>query len=387
MTIQNPPGWIQALSTHTAAQLRTYLASFQAGGFPDNTSLRARGGVHPTLGNHFLVAQAGSPNMTVIVSSGVCSIPGSENSLQGNYIAVNDAPVTLSISAAHASLARIDIVVVNVRDAQYSGVSNDVQLQVITGTPASSPAVPTAPANSITIAQIAVGAGVTSIVTANITDTRDYMTATGGVMQIRNLAAAPSSSIIQEGQLLWAMDTNTLYLHDGSANNQVYPHAVTQFVRKTADETINNSASQQDDDHLTLPIAANTTYTFEVYCSINVFSANGWKAGFSFPSSPTEVSWMQFGPLANGDGGNSSGSQQAHWTSGALGQTSSPASSAANTGGLSQGTAFDTWHWIKGHIINGANAGNLRLRWAMNAASGNNLIVRTNSWMEVRRIG
>jgi len=223
MTILNPPGWIQALSTHTAAQMRMYLASLQAGTFSSATSLRARGGVHQGFGTEFAVTQAGSPNMTVLVGSGACSIPGSESSTQGNYFAVNDAQVTLSIAAAHATLARIDIVVVNVRDAQYSGASNDVQLQVITGTPASSPAVPAAPANSITVAQVAVAANDTAITNGEITDTRIYMAALGGQIRARSDATRPGSTEISAGQRVWSMDVGREYIWDGAAYNQVYP--------------------------------------------------------------------------------------------------------------------------------------------------------------------
>lgn len=231
MTILNPPGWIQALSTHTAAQLRTYLAALQAGGFPDNTSLRARGGVHPTIGTQFAVTQAGSPNMTVLVAAGAASIPGSLSSSQGNYFVVNDASVTLSISAAHATLARIDIVVVNVRDAQYSGADNDAQLQVITGTPASSPVAPTAPDNSITLAQVAVAALATTITTANITDTRRYMSAVGGVINATNEAARPTSSEIQAGQLVYSNSNSKLFLWNGTSYQQVSPGPLGVIAR------------------------------------------------------------------------------------------------------------------------------------------------------------
>jgi hypothetical protein len=162
--------------------------------------------------------------MTVLVESGVACIPGTESGAQANYWATNDAQVTLSISAAHATLPRIDIVVVNIRDTFYSGASNDSQLQVITGTPASSPAVPTAPANSITICQVAVGAAVTSIVDANITDVRYYLASAGGVINSRTLAAAPvGGTEVTEGQLVWDMTTNRLYVWDGTAYVLVWP--------------------------------------------------------------------------------------------------------------------------------------------------------------------
>lgn len=223
MAILNPPGWLQnAGATHSASQLRTYLAGFQAASLA-STTLQARGGVHPSSGQSFLVTQAGSPNMTVLVESGLVSIPGTLSGTQGNYLVCNDAQVTLSITAAHATLPRIDIVVVNIRDSQYSGVSNDAQMQVIAGTPASSPVAPSAPDNSITIAQIAVGAAVTSITNANITDVRFYIAAVGGVINARTEATRPGSTEIVEGQPVWTMDNNKLWLWDGSAYSQLYP--------------------------------------------------------------------------------------------------------------------------------------------------------------------
>lgn len=230
MTILTPPGWLQnAGTTHTAAQLRIYLAALQAGMSGGATSLRSRGGVHPGLGQEFLVTQTASPSMGVLVESGVISIPGSLSSTQGNYFASNDAQVTLSISAAHATLPRIDIVVVNVRDSFYSGANNDVQLQVVTGTPASSPVAPTAPDNSLTIAQVAVGAAVTSIVNGNITDTRIYMAAAGGVINARNDAARPASTEIVEGQPVWTMDNNKLWVFDGTDYAQVFPGGLVKI--------------------------------------------------------------------------------------------------------------------------------------------------------------
>lgn len=240
MTMLTPPLGLQnAGATHTAAQLRTYLASLQAGNASSATALLSRGGVHPTLGSSFQVTQAGSPNMTVLVGSGVCSIPGSESATQGNYFACNDAQATLVVTAAHATLARIDLVVVNVRDSFYSGANNDVQLQVVAGTPASSPVAPTAPNNSITIAQIAVGAAVSSITNGNITDTRTYMAATGGVLNVATEAGRPTTSSIDEGQLVWTMDTNKLWVHNGTSYVQMYPNSLGVIARgnRTSDKT------------------------------------------------------------------------------------------------------------------------------------------------------
>ncbi len=232
MTIMNPPGWLQnAGDTHTAAQLRTYVGALLSGttGASGDT-LRPNGGVHPELGTEFAVTQAGSPNMTVLVGSGVVIIPGNLSNPQGMYFVANDASVTLSISAAHGSLSRIDLVVVNVRDSFYSGADDDAQLQIITGTPASSPSAPTAPDNSITLAQVLVGPGVTTITNGVITDTRFYFSAVGGVMKVINEAARPGTLNIGEGQLVWTADNNKLWIWDGSAYDEIWPNDWTTWT-------------------------------------------------------------------------------------------------------------------------------------------------------------
>ena len=217
-------GWLQnAGAVHTAAQFRMYHAMLMAGNAGGSGGLRARGGVHSTFGAELAVTQTGSPSMGVLVDTGMASVPGSENATQGNYYAVNDAQVTLSVTAAHASLARIDIVVINVRDAFYSGVNNDIQLQVIAGTPASSPVAPSAPNNAITLAQIAVGAGVTSITNANITDVRFFLASAGGVIRAKNDSLRPASFEIGPSQLVWSNDVGRMYLWDGAAYQTIYP--------------------------------------------------------------------------------------------------------------------------------------------------------------------
>jgi hypothetical protein len=94
----------------------------------------------------------------------------------GTYVTYNDASVVLSLTTADPTNPRIDLVCATVNDAYYTGSLNNVVLQVVTGTPAGSPVAPALPANSITLATVAVGAGATAITNANITDTRVLVT-------------------------------------------------------------------------------------------------------------------------------------------------------------------------------------------------------------------
>lgn len=182
------------------------------------SSLKNFGGVHPNLGGLFLTQQAGSPNMTVDVLSGVAYIPGTEGSKQGTYTVLNDATVNKTVAASDPSLPRIDIVVLKVQDSFYSGGTNAWSIAVVTGTPAGSPSVPAAPANSITISQIAVAAGATSITNANITDRRSWSTSVGGMVRCTS-TTRPGwvTSAVGLGQEIYETDTGLALIWNGTA--------------------------------------------------------------------------------------------------------------------------------------------------------------------------
>ncbi len=116
--------------------------------------------------NEMTVTVSDPPGMSIIVATGTAMV-------QGRFCE-NDAALTMTISTAHSTYARIDRVVV--RLSAVSGRTIDIV--VIAGTPAASPVAPALTQTSgiweIPLAQIAVGAGVTSILTANITDQRVF---------------------------------------------------------------------------------------------------------------------------------------------------------------------------------------------------------------------
>lgn len=199
MTVQNPPIFLQA-SSHPAEDTRRALGS-----------LLVANGVVAT--GDLAVTQNGTPNMTVNVAGGRVAIAGSEATYQGTYLCENRGTTNLVIAASDATNPRIDLVVAKVQDAGYSGATNAWSLAVVTGTPAASPAVPTAPANSMIVAQIAVGATVTTILTANITDKRTRAAGLGGRV---TCTAATRPSAPFAGLEIYETDTGRFLAYDGS---------------------------------------------------------------------------------------------------------------------------------------------------------------------------
>jgi hypothetical protein len=203
MAVVNPPGFLQnAGATHTAEQMRNHFGAY-AGGSTASLGMIPRGGVNYARGNGLQVTQSGTPGMSVVVKSGVAVIPGTQGAKQGVYEVLNDADVTLSIAAAHATLNRIDIVCFKVEDTAYSGVTDASSLVVVTGTPAASPVAPAAPNNSITLASVSIVALDTSITNGEITDSREYFIAAGGILPIRSSGQRPGAGTTIPGHMNW----------------------------------------------------------------------------------------------------------------------------------------------------------------------------------------
>ena len=162
MTVRTPPSWLQNGSHPAENDRLTTQALWATTGIINSASLA--------------VTQNTPPGLSVVVASGWAAIVGTTQANMGTYVTYNDASVVLSLNTANPTNPRIDLVCATVNDAYYTGSLNNVVLQVVAGTPAGSPVAPALPANSITLATVAVGAGATAITNANITDTRVLVT-------------------------------------------------------------------------------------------------------------------------------------------------------------------------------------------------------------------
>ena len=115
------------------------------------------------VGSELAVIQHTPADMIVIVGTGEAWVQGVRYT--------NSAAKDIAITAAHATLARIDRIIL-----RLTWAANTFQAVVLTGTAAASPAAPTLTQDAstweISLAQVAVAAAATSILTANITDER-----------------------------------------------------------------------------------------------------------------------------------------------------------------------------------------------------------------------
>lgn len=231
MALRTPPSWLQQ-GSHPA----------------ENDRLAAQGLISSTgiLGSTSLaVTQSATPAMSVSVAAGWGAIVGNYTTNMGVYQFYNDAATTLTVTAADVTNPRIDRVVATINDAYYSGLLNNVTFTVVAGTPAASPTAPAIPTNSISLATIAVAANATSIVNANITDTRVS-------------ASSPLVSSLLNAQLIAPIEKTTV-----SAT--------------AATGTINFDLSTQADLYYTTNASANFTLNFRASStvSLNTLLATG----------------------------------------------------------------------------------------------------------------
>ncbi|MGE0399952.1 MAG: hypothetical protein AB7T06_24770 [Kofleriaceae bacterium] len=233
MAVQTVPYALQNAS-HSAALFRqSASAPFTGGGALSNAELA--------------VTQQASPNMSVLLGPGRAKVVGTSVSppagmswtTQAMYDVLNDAPLTVTIAAANPTNPRIDLVYIQVRDAFYSGANNDAIAGVVTGTPAASPVVPATPANAVAVATVAVGAGVTTIVNANISRVvgRAALLGSGFVADLDALAALTNMGT---GDIREVVELAAMFMYTGSAWVQI---SDAYFASAAARDTAYNKAS------------------------------------------------------------------------------------------------------------------------------------------------
>jgi hypothetical protein len=128
-------------------------------------------GVGGTINNlsDFMVSALSTPGMAVNVSAGQAWVNGTMTYPQGKYFVLSTVQEQVTIPAADPSNPRYDLITLTVTDpAQGETNPAGATLQDIAGTPGSSPVPPTAPPNSLILAQVYVAAGATSITSSDL---------------------------------------------------------------------------------------------------------------------------------------------------------------------------------------------------------------------------
>ncbi|MFI6819273.1 hypothetical protein ACIBG7_43280 [Nonomuraea sp. NPDC050328] len=142
-------------------------------------------------------------------------------------------------------------------------------------------------------------------------------------------------------------------------------------VFKPADEVVTNSAVVQADDHLVLPVEANTDYWMECFVIYNAPTANDMQLGWTGPALAT-MEWSNNG-LALG----------AADAVDRISRTALGIGSIATIGGAGS----DAICAMKGMLRVLGTAGDLRMRWAQSTAgAGTNVTIKAGSMLMLTRL-
>jgi len=197
----------------------------------------------------------------------------------------------------------------------------------------------------------------------------------GGLYQIGNLAAPAAGEVLRKGQLdIVNADVNAAAAIDYSKLTGI---PTISIVRKTADQTVNNSTVLVNDNHLLHAVGANETWLFRLYLlQQSVSTDSDFKIGWAYPVGCTIKSGA---PQVRG------ASAGAYWLSSI--NTGQPAaiyteadSQPIGTGNFTQGLT------VIALVINGANAGDIVFKWAQNTATVEDTKVLTDSFLLAQQL-
>jgi hypothetical protein len=142
---------------------------------------------------------------------------------------------------------------------------------------------------------------------------------------------------------------------------------------KTADESVASSTTMQDDDHLFVPVAANTAYWVTAVIHYAASTAADLKIGWSAPTGST-LDWVSDGFGSTSAAAGVDAASRSHQM---LGSTPAP-------GG--NGTGLTLACIPRGVLVVGGTAGTFRFRWAQLASDAAATVVKAESILILRRL-
>ena len=198
----NPPTWTQN-GTYTAEQDRRLIGAI----------VRTEG----VANSSSMVPTAVTNTRQVSISAGGAYINGdyaqSGAGGGGMYFSYNDGAHEVALPVS-GTIARYDLIVLRVYDSAVSGSINEARFEVVTGTPAASPRIPSVPRSAIAIAAVKVNPGTTKIQASDISDQRTIAQFNGTISG--NVSTAQANRLNQV-----ASPTNPVLITPYGASNDL----------------------------------------------------------------------------------------------------------------------------------------------------------------------
>ncbi|MEU8280273.1 hypothetical protein ACFYOK_38760 [Microbispora bryophytorum] len=174
------------------------------------------------------------------------------------------------------------------------------------------------------------------------------------------------------GMRIWETDTSVEWVWDGTAWRVI--GGFPQIAYKSVTETVTNSTTVQDDDHLFLPVSANSTYVVEALVRVDSPRAADFRVAWSAPSG-NSFNWVTHAPHTN-------------LTDPRAATISVNGFNSATAGADIGGDQEDFWAihaFIKG-LLQTSSSGTFRLRWAQSSANSTGASVLERSYLQLIRV-
>lgn len=205
-------------------------------------------------------------------------------------------------------------------------------------------------------------AGLTAVGGTVITAVYGNMVRDSSIIPFTDAATRDATILVPtEGQVCYLRDYDDLWGYSGAAWKW---YAGTSRAYKSGDETVNNSSALQNDDHLSIPVAAGAVYYGELAFMFTSQAAAGLKTDFTAPAGATM--------------------ENAAFLTRVSGTTVyDPTSTLGAVSGLT-GTGAKIPVFIPFTLFT-VSSGTLQFRWAQNTANASNSIVHKGSSLILTR--
>jgi len=223
---------------------------------PGASAVKAKTGFRPGPGSSpGAVSATGTPDANVHVAPFQLLLQSGRATAAGVYVTCIDAIENINIlsTPADPTNPRDDLIVAQQSDEFYADASNTFVIRHVVGTPAGVPADPAVSGSPdyVTLARVRVGAAVTTITNANITDLRTsghansitgglYSVAVGGILPVASAAERTALVGVYEGLVVFRRDTDVPEVYDGAAWQDLFRFpAWTTYVPTWTGSTTN----------------------------------------------------------------------------------------------------------------------------------------------------
>ncbi|MBB2909329.1 hypothetical protein FHS43_000575 [Streptosporangium becharense] len=335
---------------------------------PGASVLERRGGLYYSPGAADLV---GVSALQATVSSFVAIVDGTSNALQGQIVVVVDANETLTFAAGEPAVARTDRVVVQVRDTTYDASgATDARVVIVKGNTTTGAANPV-PASSLLLWEVVVPAGASAITFASARVDRRQWTATPLRIPVNSQTERNALPNVP-GLEVTRLDTGDVEQWWGGAWRVIggASSSGVLIARKTVNTDRTNTTTLTADPHLSVNLAANSSYLLDMLVLMASGATPGFRQGWIVPAGVTGT-WASRHVVASTGFTGEAFADFGTTTVVVPGQgTPSPISSIR----------------ISGVVTVGATAGPLTYRWAQNTAGSGTTTVRADSYMRLEKL-